>query len=558
MPVDLNSRDYADRRIGAMKTERQSFIPHYTDLSDNFAPRRGRFLIDDRNKGERKHQSIINNAGLMAARVARSGLLAGLMSPARPWFALETLNPDFMERQAVKIWLHQVEILMRSIFNESNLYNMAPTMLGEILVYGTGCMTHLDDFEDVSRFYCHTVGSYMLAQSQRFEVNQLGREYSLTTEQMVSEFGLDNVSTTVKDQYDKGDYDNWHHVTQLIEPNPEFDASKLESDKLPVRSRHWEPGDRNKDQFLRKSGFEEFPGYCPRWATTGEDIYGTDSPGMIALGDNRGLQIEEKRKAQAIDKMVNPPLRGPASLRNSPITTLPGGTNLYVGSAEQKLEPIYQTNPQIAELKEDIRETERRIQEAFFADMFLAISNMDGVQPRNQLELTQRNEERLLQLGPVLEQLHGEFLDNLIDRQFSQMARAGVLPPAPQEIKGQALKIKYVSSLAMAQRAVATGGIERVAAFVAQVAASGYQDALDKFDADQAIDEYATAVGISPRLIVPDENVEAARAQRAQMQQAAASMAMAQQAAEVAKTASETPVEGGEKTVLQQALPPQA
>jgi hypothetical protein len=541
-----------------MKTERQSFIPHYTDLSDNFSPRRGRFLIDDRNKGDRKHQSIINSAGLQAARVGRSGLLAGIMSPARPWFALATLNPDLMERQPVKIWLHQVELLMRSVFNESNLYNMAPSMLGEILVYGTGCMTHLDDFEDVSRFYTHTVGSYMLAQSARYEVNQLGREYSMTTEQMVAEFGLDNVSSAVKGMYDKGDYDTWHHVTQLIEPNPEFDATKLESNKLPVRSRHWEPGDQNKDKFLRKSGFEEFPGYAPRWGVTGEDIYGTDSPGMIALGDNRGLQIEEKRKAQAIDKMVNPPLRGPASLRNSPITTLPGGTNLYIGSAEQKLEPIYAVNPQIAELKEDIRETVNRIDQAFYADMFLAISNMDGVQPRNQLELTQRNEERLLQLGPVLEQLHGEFLDKLIDRQFAQLVRAGALPPAPEELKGQALKVKYVSSLAMAQRAVAVGGIERVAAFVAQVAASGYQDALDKFDADQAIDEYALAVGISPRLIVPDEAVADIRAQRQQMQQAAMAMEQAAAAADVAKTASETPVEGGDKTVLQQALPPQA
>ena len=538
MPIDLNSRDYYDKRIAALKQERSSFESHWEELSDNFSPRRGRFLVDDRNDGTRKHQNIINSAGLQAARVARSGLLAGLMSPARPWFSLETLNADFMENQEVKVWLHRVEVLLRAMFNESNLYNMAPAMLAETAIFGTGCMTHLDDFEDVGRFYTHTVGSYMIGQTSRYEVNVLGREYTNTTEQMIQEFGLDRVSTQVRNAYDKGEYDKWWPVTQLIEPNPEADPDKLEAKFKPFRSTHFEPGERMNENkgFLRKSGFEEFPAYVPRWGLTGEDVYGTDCPGMIALGDNKALQIEEKRKAQAIDKMVNPPLRGPASLRNSPINTLPGGTNLYAGLSEQKLEPIYQTNPNIQDLKEDIQRTENRIKEAFYADLFLAISNMDGIQPRNQLELSQRNEERLLQLGPVLEQFHGEFQDRLIDRSFAQLARAGVLPPAPEALGGQALKVKYVSSLAMAQRAVATGGIERLAAFAGQIAQMK-PDVLDKIDGDQMVDEYATAIGTSPRLVVPDEVVTDVREQRAMQQAAAQQMAMAQQAASMAAQA---------------------
>ena len=535
MPIDLNSRDYYDKRIGALKTERSSFESHWTELSDNFAPRRGRFLIDDRNDGARKHQNIINSAGLQAARVARSGLLAGIMSPARPWFALETLNPDFMEDQEIKIWLSRVETLLRAMFNESNLYNMAPTMLAETAIFGTGCMTHMDDFQDVARFYTHTIGSYMIGQTSRFEVDTLGREYTLTTEQMVQEFGLDNVSTQVRNAFDKGDYDSWHPVTQLIEPNPDADPNKLEAKFKPFRSTHFEPGERMNESkgFLRKSGFEEFPAYVPRWGVTGEDVYGTDCPGMIALGDNKALQIEEKRKAQAIDKMVNPPLRGPASLRNSPINTLPGGTNLYAGLSEQKLEPIYQTNPNIQELKEDIQRTENRIKEAFYADLFLAISNMDGIQPRNQLEISQRNEERLLQLGPVLEQFHGEFQDKLIDRGFAQLARAGVLPPAPEALAGAPLKVRYVGTLAMAQRAVATGGIERLAAFAGQIAQMK-PDVLDKIDADQMIDEYATAIGTAPRLVVPDDHVADIREQRAQQQAQMQQMQMAMQAANAA------------------------
>lgn len=555
MAIDVNKREYFVQRVSALRKERASFIGQYQEIQEFIAPRRGRFTVTARNRGEGRHSSIINSAGLQASRVARAGLLAGVMSPSRPWFSLETLHPDLMESHNVKVYLSQVELLMRSVFNQSNLYNMAPVMLGELLDFGTGAMIHMDDFNDVARFYTLTAGSYMIAQNQRYEVDTLVREFQMTTEQMVKEYGLDKVSRWVKDSYDRGAYDDWHDVIQVIEPNPNTDERKLDARNKPFRSVHYEPGNdgqvRNQEEFLRVSGFDEFPAYVPRWAVAGEDIYGTDCPGMIALGDVKGVQIEEKRRAQAIDKMVNPPLRGPATLKNVPISTLPGSTNLYSGMAENKLESIYQVNPHIAELSADIQRHEGRIQQAYYADMFLAISNMDGIQPRNMLELTQRNEERLLQLGPVLEQLHGEFLEKMIERTFNQMARANMLPPPPPELEGMNLKINFISSLARAQRAVATGGIERLTTFVGQLAAAN-PSVLDKVDMDQAIDEYATAIGVSPRLVVPDEAVAEVRAQRAQQQQMAAQMAMANQAAQAAKTASE--VDASEDSLLGRAI----
>ena len=527
--IDLNSRKYFDQRLGSMRAERQSFIAHYRDLSEFVSPRRGRFFLSDRNKGDKRHHLIINSHATQAHRIARAGIFAGTMSPTRPWFSLVTPDPDLMEFQPVRIWLAQQERLIRAIFNSSNLYSMAPVLLGEILLFGTGCMTHVDDFHDVSRFYTHTAGSYMIAQDERFVVNTLVREFQRSTEQMVKQFGLNKVSRKVKDAYDKGNYDSWHDIVHFIEPNPEEDEQLLESRGMPFRSVYYEPSERDKDKdLLGVGGFQEFPAYCPRWDLTGEDIYGTDCPGMTSLGDVKGLQIEEKRKAQGIDKMVNPPLRGPASLRNVPISSLPGGATLYdTPNAQNLLSPIYQVNPQLNELMADIDKTERRISTAYFTDLFNAITNMEGIQPRNQQEILQRNEERLLQLGPVLERVHGEFLAKLIDRTFNQAVRAELVSPAPTELQGQELDIRFISSLAMAQRAVAIGGIERLATFVSGLAGGGFEAALDKFDADQAIDEFANAIGVPPKIVVPDDQVEEIRAQKAQQQQAM----MAQQAA---------------------------
>jgi hypothetical protein len=552
--ADQTLRQYFERRKGAMIQERSSFISHWKELSQFVQPRRGRFLIDDVNKGDKRYSSIINSKATQAHRIARSGLLAGFMSPARPWFQLIANEPELMDQQAVKEWLYRVELILREVFNQSNFYQMVPVMLGELLLFGTGCMTHVDDFNTVARFYTHTVGSYLIAQNDKFEVDTLVREFKYTTAQAMKAFG-EKCSQSIKTAYANGNYEATWPIVHFIEPNHMSGGGMLSKNKAYL-SCYYEPGGNgSEDECLSIMGFDEFPAYCPRWDVTGEDIYGTDCPGMTALGDIKGLQIEEKRKAQAIDKMTNPPLKGPASLRNSPISSLPGGVTLYDGDGQKEgLAPIYQVNPQIGELREDILHVETRIDTAFYVDMFLAITNMAGIQPKNELELNQRNQERLLQLGPVLERLHTEFADKLIDRVFNQCLRAGILPPPPPELSGSALKVNYISSLAMAQRAVATGGIEHLSAFVGSLAAAGFPDVADKFDADQAVDEMAQAIGVPPSLVKPDEEVEEVRAQRAQQAQMQQAMMMAQAGAAAAKDASAAKVTG-EPSLLTNMIP---
>jgi len=541
--ADETKRDKYQRQVSAMREERQSFISHYQELAQFIQPRRGRFLITDRNKGDRRYNNIINSRATQAHRVARSGMLAGIMSPARPWVRFSTFDADLMEFGPVKNWLYKAETIQREIFNQSNLYNMAPVMLGELLLFGTGAMSHVDDFDDVARFYTHTAGSYMIAQDNNYRVRTFAHEFEMTVKQMVDEFGKDKCSQFVRDQYDKSNYNAWYPVTQFIQANDDYrESSKLSKYKA-FSSCYYEPGNNDKDQFLREKGFEEFPVYCPRWDVTGEDIYGTDCPAMTSLGDIKSLQVEEKRKAQAIDKMVNPPLHGPASAKN--VSALPGGYTGFDGDpSSQGIRPIYMVSPQVQELMADIQATERRIETSFFVDLFLAISTMEGIQPRNQFDLMQRNEERLLQLGPVLERMHGEFLAPLVDRTFNQMVRANLLPPAPPELEGKELKVNFISTLAMAQRAVAVGGIDRLAAFVGGLAKAGFAQTLDKFDADQAVDEYANAIGVPPTIVVPDDAVAQIRADRAQQQQQEQAMQMAQQGANTAKMLSDAKTDG--------------
>lgn len=144
-------------------------------------------------------------------------------------------------------------------------------------------------------------------------------------------------------------------------------------------------------------------------------------------------------------------------------------------------------------------------------------------------------------LGPVLERLHNEMLDPLIDITFTNLLEGGLLPPPPQELQGMDLNVEFVSTLAQAQRAVGVQSIDRLLGTVGAVA-SLRPDVVDKLDADQIIDAYADSLGIDPTLIVADDKVamiRESRAQAAQAQQMAAMAQPMQQMSQAAKNVSD-------------------
>ena len=522
------------RRWTDIKDERSTFFGHWEELSDYILPRRGRFLTSKRNDGSKKNSKIIDSTGTMSVRTLSAGMMSGITSPARPWFRLATPEAALMEQSDVKQWLFAVEKKMRDIFSRSNLYNSLQTVYEELAVFGTGAMLISEDFDDVIRCYPFTVGEYGLAQSHRLQIDTFYREFQLSVAQIVEQFGIENCSDPVQSMYRTGQLDKWVEVMHIIEPNTARQYNMKDNQNMPYHSCYVEKASKNERKLSYK-GFEEFPILAPRWHVTGVDIYGR-SPGMDVLGDVKALQIEQKRKAQGIDKMVNPPLQAPSSLRGQSATVLPGGVT-YVDTMQGQqggFRPTYEVNPRLGELQQDIAETQYRIRQGFYSDLFQMMTQSDRRQITAR-EIDERHEEKLLMLGPVLERLHTELLNPLIDRTFNIMARNDLLPQAPEELAGVTLKVEYISVMAQAQKAIGTGAIERLAGFVGNMAAAK-PEVLDKFDADQSVDEYAEMLGVPPKIVVPDDIVQQIREERAQMQQQHMMMEQAQAGANVANT----------------------
>lgn len=534
---------YLNKRFSELDLEYQSFDGHYQDISDFMDPRRGRFFVQDVNKGTKRHKNILNNKAGLAVRKATAGMIAGVMSPSRPWFQYTIFDKDLMAKEDVRVWLWQLRELILIIARKSNLYSEAASMIRELLLFGTGCMTHVNDFNDVARFYTHTTGSFRIAQNDRRIVDTIGREEQYTTIQLIREFGYENVSEAVRTQYDRGNYLSWHTVRHMIEPNPMFDKSEWGSEFMPFRSVYFEKGAKigsdGKVPFLDRSGFEGFPAYVLRWQVTGNDVFATDCPGMTTLGDVKQLQAQEREKAKAIAKSNTPPLQAPPIFRNQPINQLPNGVTTSVNTTTgQKIEPLYQVDPRVRELLFDIEATERRIDAGFFVDMFMAITEQPGIQPKNELQLSQINEERLLQIGPVLEQIHGEWLDRMVRRITKRVFEVDLMPPAPKALQGRELDVEFTSALAIAQRSVSISGIERTVNFAAGLAQTGV-NVMDRIDGDKTLEEYSILVGASPTILVPDEVAMARRAERQKQEEQARQMEMGQQVANMAKMAAD-------------------
>ncbi|HHT1685081.1 TPA: portal protein [Raoultella ornithinolytica] len=530
-------KEQLQKQQSQLTNDRSSFESHWRELSDFINPRGSRFLVTDVNRDDRRNTKIVDPTATLASRTLSSGMMSGITSPARPWFKLATPDPDMMDYGPVKLWLEVVQRRMNEVFNKSNLYQSLPLLYASLGNYSTGAMAVLDDDSDVIRTMMFPIGSYYMANSPRGSVDTCFRKFSMTVRQLVMEFGLSNVSTSVRSLWENGTYESWIEVIHAVYPNIDRDTAKLNSKNKPVKSVYYEVGGDN-DKVLRESGFDEFPIMAPRWEVNGEDVYGSSCPGMIALGQVKALQLEQKRKSQLIDKATNPPMVGPSSLKNQRVSLLPGDvTYIDQVTGQDGLKPAYLVNPNTADLLADIQDTRQTINSAYFVDLFMMLQNIN-TRSMPVEAVIEMKEEKLLMLGPVLERLNDECLNPLIDRAFSIMARKNLLPPPPDVLQGMPLRIEYISVMAQAQKSIGLSSLSSTVGFIGQLA-QAKPEALDKLDVDQAIDAFAEMSGVSPTVIVPQEQVEQIRQQRAQQQQQQQAMAMGIAAAQGAKTLSE-------------------
>lgn len=545
-PNWLSLLNHLEARLMSLRTWRQSWwTQNWSELAQYIEPRRSTWLTQNTGglpspnsmtRGRPINSSIIDPTATFAVRICAGGLMSGLASPSRPWFKiLPSMNGDKIDN-AGREWLDNVEEIIYTILAGSNFYDSFAQECEDLVVFGTAPCIIYEDEAEILRCYNPVVGEYYLSSGATLRVDGLFRTFVFTVSQIVDFFGLENCPQDIQILWkQKGSgLQTERIVAHAIEPNYSIDGSDVGvvPGGFTWREVYWLYGAGGTAPLSLK-GFMEQPFTAGRWSTQSNDAYGR-SPGMDILPDVVQLQVETMRKAEAIEKMVRPPLIADMQLKNQPSSILPGHVtyvqNLGPGSG---MRPIYDVNPDINAMMLDLQAIQQRIKVGLFNDLFLMLEQNDG--KRTAYEVAQKLQEKLQVLGPVIEGLLSGSLKPKLKRAFGIAKRRGLIPPPPDSMKGEPLDIQFSSMLALAQKAAATGGLERIVAVIGNLFPV-FPEAKDKLDADVFIDEMNNLLGNPQKIIRGPEAVAAIRQAQAQAVQAKEQAAMMQQGADTMKS----------------------
>lgn len=540
-------RQWLDKRANSLREIRRPFESLWEDIRQHYEPSLGKAInstLVDLTAANRDDAKIINSSPRILLHRMAAGLQSGITSQARQWFRLRTHDAKLSEHASIRAWLDAATESVGALFARSNVYPALDQIYMHLGAFGTSAAVVAADSEVGMHVSVADEGSYWIAENRRGRVDTLLRRIEMTVAVAVAEFGEGWMPQTVSQKIEQGRLEDRVTVWHLVCPN---DGDKrfadIASDR-PFASVYWLDGKVPDPEqgilAIRSFGFN--PIIAPRWMVAGS-AYGIGC-GQIGLPDAKQLQTLELDKLKLVEQEADPAVIAPDSMKDEPIYSGPGGITYYPASAgvangRPPVGRLFDTRQQLVAVLSAIEATEQRLSRTFYSDLFALMINLN-MQPKTMTarEVNELSAEKVALLGPILTRLNCDMLDPLVDAGFYLASENGLLPEPPDAMRGMDLRVEYVSSLHMEQVAASRlGGLMRIAEFTGALAAMN-PEAVDKFDADQAIDIAAQTL-VEHGVVRDDKAVAAIRQARAQAQQQVAQAEAAAQQARAAKDLSE-------------------
>jgi hypothetical protein len=217
------------------------------------------------------------------------------------------------------------------------------------------------------------------------------------------------------------------------------------------------------------------------------------------------------------------------------VNTSPGALNFVDSLQSDAIVPLYQAPLDIGavQMKENMLIND--IKEGLYNSLFLALLMQDNPQMTAR-EVAERHEEKLLMLGPVLERIHGEYLDPVIQRVFQIAWDKGLIPEPPEELGPDVpTTIEYISILSQAQKAIGVNRLEQSIQFIGTLMAA-LPEARHMIKPYDIVKTYNEMIGTPTKLFASEDEYSAAVQQEQQQTQMAQAAPVAESMANAAKT----------------------
>ena len=519
----------------------------WQQVADKVSPGKGFSAL--RRPGQRNEQGIFDSTAVSDSEKFASVMESMLTPRAQKWHSLKPKDPDLADNQAVIEWCESVTDILFGLrysarANFAGQFHEAFLSLGN---FGTGAVYVADEVGRGVRYKSIFLGELFITENSHGFVDTVYRRYMLTPQQAAAEYGADNpgLPDKLKADFAAGKYDTQYCFIHAV--IPQDDAQE----KLPpgMRWASYHVCVDNKALLRPPSGYFSFPYAIGRYITEPGEIYGR-GPGITVLADIKTINQMSKANLRAAELTVTPPLLAP-SLDNltGGVKFMPGAVNYGAMSPDGKplLAPINLAGnlPIGLEAEEQRRQV---IHRAYLVDLFEILVREPGMTATQALL---RAQERGMLLAPILGRMQAEMISPTVERELDIIARAGLLPPLPDELAqggGLVLSIEYDAAINRAQRSEEATAIMQTLEMTLPLAQAD-PGVTKLFKFTEVGRELAAINGMPAKLLRSQEELQQIEAAEAEMQMMQQMMQQAAAQQGVAQQGVDTETAGGAGTI---------
>lgn len=521
-----------------VKSDRGTTEGRWQEISDHIVG--GDSFTSKNAQGVDRMTNIYDTTGLYSNQLL-AGTIHGLnTNPATMWAEAEPEDKTILRDPDAAFWFDDSSRRMMHVFNspKSNFATQVAMAYMDIPAYGGSCMGSHKRKDGGIGFSTRCLSEAYFEENDDGDIDTVFREQTLRATKFVERYGRD-AHEKATEAVDKGNHKSEFKVVQLSTRNdhPYAGESPFVKPWVSIDLLYSE----NKPKELARGGHYTKPWCTPRWEVRSGENYGR-GPGWNALPDCRMLNAMALTAIKYAQKATDPPLLVTHQAVMSGLRMHPGGVT-YVqdrigvggsGDAVRTLD-VSRARPEIG--YKEIEQRQGAVRNAFWSQLLQLFEhpNMTATQV---LELAS---QVMRLMAPMMGRIQKELIEPMLERTFDMMLRTpGMLLPVPTVLKGVSYKLAFVSPIARAQRQSEAEAVMKSWEANAQIAqASQSQDALDVLDPTESAYLLTDAFGVPSRVIRDVREIQAERAERAQLTEQDATINQSQAGANVLKTLSE-------------------
>ena len=527
MPLTAKQRELVQQGDG----EFAKWYPWLTlcqTLAENFYPMRADFTRM-RYLSEEFASYLMTGRPALAHRDLSNSMAAMLRQKDTQWFRARTISDDVNNDLMARRWLDRASLIQYRVMY-AQAANFVRTMKDadqDYAAFGQAVIEIRPNLRyDGLLFADHHLKDCVWFENSEHQIDSLHRKWRPQARQLCQKFPK-TVDARVEEVRKKDPFREIE-CRHIVVPTSDYDYDDRRGMRAPFISLHI---DIENDCVLEEVPIRVFPYVVPQWVRVSNTAIAYSPAAILALPDARMLQDMTLTIQEAGQKVVDPPMIGVGEAINGDTNLQAGGVTWTDADYDERTGEVLRPITLAPEGLTFGAQREDRIEKMIDAAFFLNQIRMPTVTKEMTADETERvYQEFIRQAVPLLEPIETEYSGKVCATTFDtlmEMRAFGPLRDIPKILSNNDIKFDFDSPLQAAKEKLKVGNFQQGMKIIIE-AAQVKQDVVDNFDIDGGTrDAFMAQAGAD--WIVPQDQVDKTRAERAKKQ------AIAEQTAQVAQ-----------------------